>query len=54
MTGLAITVAAGLLAYAGAGQLLGAFDIRLARDRLASRFLRRRPRSVIAGRPSDP
>jgi putative peptidoglycan lipid II flippase len=54
MTGLAVTVAAGLLAYAAAGQVLGAFDVRLARDRLASRFLRRRAGSVIAARPSDP
>jgi putative peptidoglycan lipid II flippase len=54
MTGLAVTVVAGLLAYGAAGQLLGAFDVRLALDRLAHRFLRRRPGSVIAARPSDP
>jgi putative peptidoglycan lipid II flippase len=54
MIGLAITVAAGLGAYGAVGQLLGAFDVRLARDRLSRRFLRRAPVSVIAARPSDP
>ncbi len=54
MTVLAIIVAVGLLAYGVGGQLLGAFDVRLAWDRLARRFLRRGRGSVIAARLSDP
>jgi hypothetical protein len=47
-------VGAGLLTYAAAGQALGAFDIRLARDAVSRRFLRGRRGSAMSARPTDP
>jgi putative peptidoglycan lipid II flippase len=52
--GLAVLVGAGLLAYAAAGQAIGAFDIRLAGDMLSRRFLRRGRGSAISARPTEP
>jgi putative peptidoglycan lipid II flippase len=54
LSALTVLVTAGLLTYGIAGQGLGAFDLRLARDVLARRFLRRGRGSAIAARPTDP
>jgi putative peptidoglycan lipid II flippase len=51
---LATVIGAGSLTYAAAGQMLGAFDIRLARDMLSRRFLRRGRGSAIPARSTDP
>jgi putative peptidoglycan lipid II flippase len=51
---LGVLVGAGMLTYGAAGQALGAFDMRVARDALARRFLRGRRGSAISARPTDP
>ena len=51
---LSVLVVVGMLVYGAAGQALGAFDMRLARDMLARRFLRRGRGSAISARPTDP
>jgi putative peptidoglycan lipid II flippase len=54
LIGLTVLVGAGLLTYGAAGQALGAFDIRLARDMVSRRFLRGRRGSAMSARPTDP
>jgi putative peptidoglycan lipid II flippase len=54
LAGLAVLIAAGMLTYGVVGQALGGFDMRLARDMVARRFLRMRRGSVISARPTDP
>jgi putative peptidoglycan lipid II flippase len=53
LAGLAATIAAGLMTYGAAGQMLGAFDMRLAFAAVGRRFLRRSRGSAISGSPSD-